>query len=165
MKKALVALLVATASPAAFAWGPLGHRVVAETAALIVQDDLPETWGPLFARHRFELGVYAFLPDASFRHNDGARGKVEAPTHYLHLDAPAGGTAPDGTVDRRVAQFLQLARDQVKEGGRIGCLFMEAALGICRIGYKHGGTINWRYAFNASAPVMPGFARAREFTL
>ena len=115
MKKALVALLVATASPAAFAWGPLGHRVVAETAALIVQDDLPETWGPLFARHRFELGVYAFLPDASFRHNDGARGKVEAPTHYLHLDAPAGGTAPDGTVDRRVAQFLQLARDQSKD--------------------------------------------------
>ena len=54
---------------------------------------------------------------------------------------------------------------QVKEGGRIGCLFMEGALGTCRIGYKHGGAISWRAAFNASAPVMPGFAKAKEFML
>ena len=115
MKKALVAILVAAVSPAAFAWGPLGHRVVAETAALLVEDDLPATWGPLLARHRFELGVYAFLPDANFRHIDGARGKIEAPTHYLNLDVPAGGTAREGTVDRRVAQFLELARIQLKD--------------------------------------------------
>ena len=115
MKRALIAILVAAASPAAFAWGPLGHRVVAETAALLVEDDLPATWGPLLARHRFELGVYAFLPDASFRHNDGARGKIEAPTHYLNLDVNADGTTHGGTVDRRVAQFLELARSQLKD--------------------------------------------------
>ena len=115
MKKALAAILVAAASAPASAWGPLGHRIVAETAALLVDDDLPATWGPLLARHRFELGVYAFLPDASFRYNDGASGKVEAPTHYLNLDAPADGTAPVGTVDRRVVQFLDLARAQLKD--------------------------------------------------
>ena len=115
MKKAFVAILLAAASPAALAWGPLGHRVVAETAALLVEDDLPKTWGPLLARHRFELGVYAFVPDASFRHNDGAEGKVEGPTHYLNLDAPSGGTAHEGTVDRRVAQFLELAREHLKD--------------------------------------------------
>ena len=54
---------------------------------------------------------------------------------------------------------------QVKEGGRIGCLFMEGALGTCRIGYKHGVAISWRDIFNASAPVMHGFAKAQEFTL
>ncbi len=115
MKKALVAILFATASTAAFAWGPLGHRVVAETAAILVEDELPTTWGPILARHRFELGVYAFLPDASFRHNDGAGGKVEGPTHYLNLDAPVGEAAPEGTVDRRVAQFLALAHEQLKD--------------------------------------------------
>jgi len=115
MKKSLAAIVVAAAFSPASAWGPLGHRIVAETAALLVEDDLPATWGPLLARHRFELGVYAFLPDASFRHHDGAGGKVEAPTHYLNLDAPADGTTPVGTVDRRVTQFLELARAQLKD--------------------------------------------------
>jgi hypothetical protein len=48
------------------------------------------------ARHRFELGVYAFLPDASFRFRDGAGGKIEAPTHYLNLDAIAGERGAPG---------------------------------------------------------------------
>jgi len=54
---------------------------------------------------------------------------------------------------------------QLKEGGRIGCIFMEAALGVARIGYKIDGQVNWRNAFNASAPVLPGFAAKRAFTL
>ena len=54
---------------------------------------------------------------------------------------------------------------QLKDGGRIGCLFMEGALGLCRIGYKVDGAISWRFAFNASAPVLPGFARQRAFAL
>lgn len=105
-----VAVLLASASPAA-AWGPLGHRIVAESAALLVQDDLPATWGPVFARHRFELGVYSFLPDARFRHIDGRGGKTEAPTHYLNLDAAAG--ANSGALDRRIAQFSERAGSQL----------------------------------------------------
>jgi len=54
---------------------------------------------------------------------------------------------------------------QVKEGGRIGCVFMEAALGVARIGYKIDGRISWRFAFNAAAPVLPGFAAPRGFQL
>ena len=41
---------------------------------------------------------------------------------------------------------------------------MENALGVARIGYRIDGVLNWRFAFNASAPVLPGFAKAREFT-
>lgn len=115
MKQALVAILFAAGSPAAFAWGPLGHRVVAETAALLVEDDLAATWGPLVARHRFELGVYAFLPDSLFRHIDGASGQVEAPTHYLNRDVPSDEATRRGTVDRRIVQFLELARSQLKD--------------------------------------------------
>lgn len=55
--------------------------------------------------------------------------------------------------------------DQLKDGGRIGCLFMEAALGVVRIGYKNDGKVTWRFGFNASAPVLPGFAAGRVFAL
>ena len=54
---------------------------------------------------------------------------------------------------------------QLAEGGRIIALFREDALGIVRLGTKLDGAITWRYAFNAGAPVLPGFARLREFTL
>lgn len=54
---------------------------------------------------------------------------------------------------------------QLKEGGRIACLFMEGALGTVRIGYKIDGRINWRFAFNAGAPVLPGFEAVPSFVL
>lgn len=54
---------------------------------------------------------------------------------------------------------------QLKEGGRIGCLFMEGALGVCRIGHKIDGVVTWRFAFNATAPVLPGFAARKAFVL
>ena len=107
MRARAAALAVVFAVTGARAWGPLGHRIVAETATLLVQDDDPETWGPLLARHRFVLGVYAFVPDSRFRHVDLREGKLEAPTHYLNLDAGSG--ANRGSVDRRVVQFLQRA--------------------------------------------------------
>jgi protein-L-isoaspartate(D-aspartate) O-methyltransferase len=54
---------------------------------------------------------------------------------------------------------------QLKDGGRIGCLFMEGALGVARIGHKSGGRVTWRFSFNASAPVLAGFTAARAFQL
>lgn len=54
---------------------------------------------------------------------------------------------------------------QLKEGGRIAALFVEGALGVVRIGYKLDGDINWTFAFNAMAPVMPGFEKHRAFQL
>jgi hypothetical protein len=83
---------------------------VAETAAILVQDDLPKTWGPILARHRFELGVYSYDPDSKFRDMDGNGGKTEAPTHFLSLDAKPGDTP--GSLDRRVEQFLRRAKTE-----------------------------------------------------
>ncbi|AML51577.1 MULTISPECIES: protein-L-isoaspartate O-methyltransferase family protein [Falsihalocynthiibacter] len=54
---------------------------------------------------------------------------------------------------------------QLKDGGRIAALFMEGALGEVRIGVRHGANINWRRAFNASAPVLAGFQHKQEFVL
>lgn len=54
---------------------------------------------------------------------------------------------------------------QLDEGGRIAALWQEGSLGTVRIGYKLDGRVNWRFSFNAGAPVLPGFARHEEFTL
>lgn len=54
---------------------------------------------------------------------------------------------------------------QLAEGGRIAALFVEGALGIVRTGLRRGAGIDWRFAFNAAAPVLPGFARQPEFAL
>jgi protein-L-isoaspartate(D-aspartate) O-methyltransferase len=54
---------------------------------------------------------------------------------------------------------------QVKDGGRIACLFMQGQLGVVRIGYQHDGWITWRDSFDAGAPVLPGFEKHSEFAL
>ncbi|WP_050932056.1 protein-L-isoaspartate O-methyltransferase family protein [Aestuariivita boseongensis] len=53
---------------------------------------------------------------------------------------------------------------QLKEEGRIACLFMEGALGSVKIGRKIDGDISWRFAFNGGAPVLPGFEKQEEFS-
>ncbi|PKP74323.1 MAG: protein-L-isoaspartate O-methyltransferase [Alphaproteobacteria bacterium HGW-Alphaproteobacteria-6] len=82
----------------------------------------------------------------------------------------AGGAAKHGPYDVIVVEgaaeeLPEAIAAQLSEGGRIGCLFAQGALGLCRIGRKAGGRISWRTAFHASAPVLPGFERPRGFTL
>jgi protein-L-isoaspartate(D-aspartate) O-methyltransferase len=55
--------------------------------------------------------------------------------------------------------------DQLREGGRIAALFVEGTLGVVRIGHKLDGAVNWRFAFNASAPVLNGFEKTHAFVL
>ena len=68
-------------------------------------------------------------------------------------------------IEGGVEQVPDALLEQLKDGGRIGCVFMEGALGVVRIGYKIDGDVTWRFAFNASAPVLPGFAKKAAFTL
>lgn len=55
--------------------------------------------------------------------------------------------------------------DQLRDGGRIGAIFAEDALGVVRIGHKIDGAMNWRFAFNAGAPVLAGFEKSATFAL
>ena len=78
------------------------------------------------------------------------------------------GAAKHGPYDVIIAQggVMQVPQalvDQLKENGRIACLFMSGALGEVRIGRKRGDQISWRMAFNAAAPVLPGFGKESEF--
>lgn len=79
--------------------------------------------------------------------------------------APEHGPYDVITLQGAVEHLPEALTDQLKDGGRIGCLFMEGALGVVRVGYKIDGKINWRFSFNAGAPVLPGFERHAAFTL
>ena len=88
----------------------------------------------------------------------------------VHPGPLTGGAAEHGPYDviaiqGAVAHLPEALLAQLKEGGRIACLFMEAALGVVRIGYKIDGAVTWRFAFNAGAPVLPGFEKHAAFTL
>ena len=88
----------------------------------------------------------------------------------LHEGPLGQGAAEHGPYDVIVLQgavehLPDALLDQLKDGGRIACLFMEGALGVVRIGYKIDGEMTWRFSFNAGAPVLPGFERHAAFTL
>lgn len=68
-------------------------------------------------------------------------------------------------IEGAVEEVPQALIDQLREGGRIVALFREDNLGTVRLGHKLDGRVNWRFAFNAAAPVLPGFARQRGFVL
>jgi protein-L-isoaspartate(D-aspartate) O-methyltransferase len=86
---------------------------------------------------------------------------VEAP---LSEGAAKHGPYDAILIEGGVADVPSAILEQLKEGGRIAAIFMDGALGTCRIGHLSGGHVNWRYAFNASAPVLAGFEAASEFT-
>ena len=69
------------------------------------------------------------------------------------------------TIQGAIEELPAALSDQLKEDGRVVCLFNEGGLGVCRLGIKSAGRVNWRDIFNASAPVLPGFAAAQEFHL
>ncbi len=80
------------------------------------------------------------------------------------------GAAKHGPYDVIVIEgaiecLPQAIADQLKDGGRIGCLFMTGNLGEAKVGLKLDGEITWRFAFNASAPVLKEFRKKMEFML
>jgi protein-L-isoaspartate(D-aspartate) O-methyltransferase len=94
-----------------------------------------------------EIGV----DNVAFVHAPLAEGAAKHGPYDVILVEGAVETMPEALVA------------QLKTGGRIGCLFAEGSLGVCRVGYHVDGGVSWRDAFNAAAPVLPGFARRPEF--
>jgi len=83
----------------------------------------------------------------------------------LAAGAPDHGPYDVILLEGGVGELPGAITDQLKEGGRIACLFAEDVLGVVRIGYKIDGRMNWRDAFTADAPVLPGFERQTSFAL
>ncbi len=54
---------------------------------------------------------------------------------------------------------------QLCEGGRIAAIFADRNNGDVRLGTSIEGRVSWRFAFNATGPVLPGFSRHGGFVL
>jgi len=83
----------------------------------------------------------------------------------LPAGAPKHGPYDVITVQGGVEAVPGAVLEQIRDGGRIGAIFMTGALGRAMVGYKIDGQVTWRFSFNATAPVLPGFAAARGFVL
>lgn len=120
---------------------------------------------------RMAEAVVAVESDARLAAQAQKRLSEEGVDNAAVIEAPLGeGAAKHGPYDVIVIEGAVEAlppaiEAQLKEGGRIGCLFMDGALGVCRVGHKIDGAVSWRYSFNAAAPVLPGFSKRPVFSL
>ena len=103
--------------------------------------------------------------EAEARLGDAGADNVAVVQAVLSEGAPKHGPYDVIILEGAAEQVPASLLAQLKDGGRIGALFMDGALGQARIGYKTDGVVSWRFAFNASAPVLSGFAKAPAFAL
>lgn len=127
----------------------------------------------------YSAAVIARMAEAvvAVEENEGWAAEAEAALIEHHADNVAvhhgplaEGAAQHGPydvicVEGAVEHLPEALTEQLKDGGRMAVLFAEGALGVVRIGYKIDRRMNWRFAFNAGAPVLPGFERHTAFTL
>lgn len=96
--------------------------------------------------------------------------EIGADNVIVQIGALSSGDTEHGPYDVIIIQggiedLPAAISSQLKEDGRIACLFMDGAFGSVKIGYKIDGVISWRFAFNGGAPILPGFERQQEFSL
>jgi protein-L-isoaspartate(D-aspartate) O-methyltransferase len=101
--------------------------------------------------------VVAIEEDAQLANEAQATLSAEGVDNVAVLEAAlTDGAAKHGPYDVVVIQGAVAAlptaiTDQVKEGGRIICLFMEGNLGVVRLGHKSDGNISWRQCCSFTA--------------
>ncbi|MFV0360654.1 protein-L-isoaspartate O-methyltransferase family protein [Tropicimonas sp.] len=127
----------------------------------------------------YSTAVIARLAEAvvALEEDEGLAGEAEATLAAESIDNAAVVTGPlaEGAakhgpydvivVQGGVARRPEALEAQLKNGGRMCCIFMEGELGTVRLGYKIDGAVDWRFGFNASAPILPAFAPVRDFAL
>ena len=90
---------------------------------------------------------------------------VVVEVNKLEEGAPEHGPYDVIIIQGGVEEIPGSILKQLKNGGRVGAIFIEEGLGTAKIGFKLNDKINWRYSFNAAAPVLPGFFKQKDFAL
>lgn len=89
-------------------------------------------------------------------------------TAVVHAGALAEGDPAHGPFDAMLVEggietLPPALEAQLKPGGRVAAIFVEGAGGQARLGLRTETGIAWRRIFDATAPVLPGFAAAKAF--
>lgn len=92
----------------------------------------------------------------------------EVDNAVLHVGPLAEGVAEHGPYDvimiQGAIERLPVAIEtQLKPGGRIAAIFVEGKRGQARLGLRREHGIVWRRIFDASAPILSGFAVTKAF--
>ncbi len=120
---------------------------------------------------RLAEAVVAVEEDAAMASDAQGRLSAHGVDNAAVLAAPLAEGAPKHgpydviLVEGAVETVPEAVLAQLKDSGRIAAIFMEGSLGVARIGHKSAQGVTWRYAFNASAPVVAGFEKATVFAL
>lgn len=118
---------------------------------------------------RLSAAVVAIEPDAALVKSAGdAISALEIDNVVLTEGNPAEGDAAHGPFDvifvnGAVEVVPDALTDQLKVGGRLVAVFVDGAVGQCRVMVKSQNTCSSRYAFDAWAPVLPGFEKEKTF--
>lgn len=143
-------------------------------AASITDDDLvldiaPGTGYSTAVISRLAAAVVAIEPSESMQATaSDVLADLEVDNAIISTGEPAAGDAAHGPYDvilinGAVETVPAALTDQLKDGGRLVALFMDGAIGQCRVLVRAGGIVSTRYVFDATAPVLNGFERTREF--
>ncbi len=84
-------------------------------------------------------------------------------TGDLALGAPKHGPYDVILIEGGVGEVPAALIEQLKTGGRMAAIMMDGALGRCMIGLKSERGMDWRWSFDATAPVLPGFEKQSIF--
>lgn len=94
--------------------------------------------------------------------------EIEVDNAVVQEGAPEAGDAAHGPYDvifvnGGVETVPEALLAQLKDGGRLVAIHMQGEVGSCRVTVRAGETLTSRRAFDATAPVLPGFQAAPEF--
>lgn len=85
-------------------------------------------------------------------------------TASLTEGAPKHGPYDAIILEGGAEQVPDALLDQLKVGGRIAVIIMNGALGKCMLGLKTERGVDWRWSFDATAPILPGFEKPAAFS-
>jgi len=106
-----------------------------------------------------------FAAEAEEILSEAGADNVVVQVNKLEDGAPQHGPYDVIILQGGVEEIPSPILNQLKNGGRIGAIFIEEGLGTARIGYKLNDKVSWRYSFNASVPILDGFLRQKDFVL
>jgi protein-L-isoaspartate(D-aspartate) O-methyltransferase len=118
---------------------------------------------------RMAEAVVAIEPDAAMAAEAEALLARHAVDNAVVIAGPlAGGRAEHGPFDAMIFEgaievLPELLAGQLKPGGRVAAIVVDGSRGQARLGIRAGNGIAWRRIFDATAPVLPGFAATKAF--
>ena len=81
----------------------------------------------------------------------------------LAAGVPEHGPFDAIVIEGGIERLPEALADQLKPGGRIAAIFVDGMAGQARLGTRTATGVAWRRIFDATAPVLPGFAATKAF--